>query len=98
MSTLTSPRTVTKRELNQHTAQVLGAVTPEHPIIVKERGGRSWRITVDKDEPHGIDRLAREGRYTPPAVNPAPWPQHPGGPRYTSAEAQALIDDIRGDH
>jgi len=94
---MTSPRTVTKRELNQHTAQVLGAVTPERPVIVKERGGRSWRITVET-ELSGIDRLAREGRYTPPAVHPAPWPEHPGGPSYTSVEADALIDDLRGDH
>ncbi|WP_235861559.1 hypothetical protein [Tersicoccus phoenicis] len=50
------------------------------------------------DRDTALERLQREGRYTPPAGEPAPWPRHPGGPTYTTAEADTLLDEMRGDH
>lgn len=36
--------------------------------------------------------------YTPPAENPAPWPNHPGGPKYSDAEVEDLLKEMRGEH
>lgn len=91
-------RTVTKRDLNQHTAQVLERVTGADDVVVTERGKPRWRVTAYQDPDSGLARLEREGRYTPPAASPAPWPEHPGGPRYTDAQTEALLDEMKGDH
>ncbi len=90
-------RTVTKRDLNQRTAAVLDLVTDTDEVVVTERGKPRWRVRAVHDRDTALARLAREGRYTPPAAEPAPWPQHPGGPAYTESEAEALLDDMRGD-
>lgn len=90
--------TVTKRELNQNTAAVLQAVDGANDVIVTERGRSRWRITVATESGSQLDRWEREGIYTPPPAVPAPWPDHPGGPAYTSAEAQRLIDEMKGEH
>lgn len=91
-------RTITKRELNQRTAAVLDQVTLNDDLVVTERGRPRWRVSAVRDEDTALSRLEREGRYTPPSAHPAPWPHRPGGPAYTSAEADALIDEMRGDH
>lgn len=90
--------TVTKRELNQHTAAVLGRVTDEGDVIVTERGAPRWRVSFFSGEETPLDRWERTGRYTPPATDPAPWPAAPGGPRYTGAQVDDLLDELRGDH
>lgn len=90
-------KTVTKRELNQNTAQVLAEVDDEG-VIVTERGIPRWRVTAVQGHESVLSRLEREGRYTPPSVTPAPWPAHPGGPTYSDAEVEALLDEMRGDH
>jgi len=91
-------QTITKRELNQRTAAVLAQVTDTDDVVVTERGKPRWRVSMVRDRDTALARLEREGRYTPPASEPAPWPRHPGGPTYTQAEADALIDQMRGDH
>jgi len=88
---------ISKRELNQRTAAVLAQVTETDDVVVTERGKARWRVSLVTGDT-ALARLEREGRYTPPAAEPAPWPRHPGGPAYTEAEADALIDDMRGDH
>lgn len=91
-------QTFTKRELNQRTAAVLSQVTDAADVVVTERGEPRWRVSAVRDSDTALARLEREGRYTPPASEPAPWPPHPGGPAYTGAEADALLDEMRGDH
>ena len=91
-------RTITKRELNQRTAAVLDQVTDNDDVVVTERGKPRWRVSTVRDRDTALARLEREGRYTPPASQPAPWPGRPGGPTYTEAEADALLDEMRGDH
>ena len=91
-------QTITKRELNQRTAAVLDQVTDADDVVVTERGKPRWRISTIRDSDTALTRLEREGRYTPPAPEPAPWPRHPGGRAYTPAEADALLDEMRGDH
>lgn len=91
-------RMVTKRELNQHTADVLGRVTDAEDIVVTERGEPRWRVSTIKAAERVLDRLEREGRYTPPSTDPAPWPDGPGGPSYTTSEVDALLDELRGEH
>lgn len=44
-----------------------------------------------------LDRLQRQGRYTPPATQPTPWPTRAGGPAYTSGEVDALLADLRNE-
>lgn len=91
-------RTINKRELNQRTAAVLDQVTETDDVVVTERRKPRWRISAVRDRDTALERLEREGRYTPPTSDPAPWPAHPGGPAYTEAEADALLDEMRGDH
>lgn len=89
---------VTKRELNQRTAAVLASVTATNEIVVTERGKPRWRVSVAQDRDNTLDRLERDGRYTPAATSPAPWPSRPGGPAHSEAEVDALLDALRGDH
>jgi antitoxin (DNA-binding transcriptional repressor) of toxin-antitoxin stability system len=89
---------VTKRDLNQNTAAVLRRVTETDDIVVTEHGKPKWRISVYRQGENVLTRLEREGQYTPPAENPTPWPSQPGGPRYSEAVVEAVIEEIRGDH
>lgn len=91
-------RTISKRELNQQTAAVLAVVTDTDDVVVTERGEPRWRVSAVRESDTALARLEREGRYTPPASEPAPWPAVPGGPKYTADEADAMIDEMRGDH
>lgn len=91
-------RTVTKRELNQNTAEVLSRVTDGEPLVVTERGRPRWRVTVAHQAESMLERLEHEGRFTPAAASPTAWPQSPGGPPYTTAEADELLEAMRGDH
>ena len=91
-------RTVTKRDLNQHTAAVLGQVSGADDVVVTERGKRRWRVSAFRDQDAPLARWEREGRYVPPSSTPAPWPSHPGGPRYTDAEVEALLAGTSGGH
>lgn len=90
--------TISKRELNQQTASVLDQVTDTNDVVVTERGKPRWRVSAVRASDTALVRLEREGRYTPPASEPAPWPMTPGGPTYTAGEVDALLDDMRGDH
>lgn len=89
---------VTKRDLNQHTASVLDRVTNTGDVVVTERGEPRWRVTPFHGHDVPLARMERDGRYTPPASSPAPWPSHPGGPRYTDTKVEALLDEIHGEH
>lgn len=90
--------TVTKRDLNQHTAAVLDQVTDTVDVVVTERGQPRWRVSAFRDQDAPLARMEREGRYVPPAAKPAPWPSHVGGPKHTHAEAETLLDEMKGDH
>ncbi|THJ66073.1 type II toxin-antitoxin system prevent-host-death family antitoxin [Arthrobacter echini] len=90
-------RTVTKRELNQNTAAVLGQVADSEDVVVTERGKPRWRVSTIRDQDSGLVRLEREGRYVPPATTPTPWPNRPGGPAYIDSQVDALLDEMRGD-
>ncbi|RAX19563.1 hypothetical protein DRB06_12420 [Actinomyces sp. Z5] len=91
-------RTVTKRDLNQRTAVVLAQVTETADVVVTERGTPRWRVSAVQGASSALARLEREGLYEPAAEAPTPWPSHPGGPAYTSAEADALLAEQRRDH
>lgn len=59
--------TVSKRELNQNTAAVLGRVTDSVDVVVTERGVPRWRVSVYRGPDDTLARLEREGHYTPPS-------------------------------
>lgn len=90
--------TVSKRELNQHTAAVLARATAAGEVLITERGTPRWRISEFRGDDMPLARLQREGRYTPPAVTPAAWPSVPAGPSYTDDDVDALLGELRGDH
>lgn len=90
--------TITKRELNQNTAAVLDRVTDADDVVVTERGRPRWRVSTVRDQDAPLARLEREGRYSPPAPTPAPWPSSPGGPAYTDVQVEVLLEEMRGDH
>ncbi|OBG89342.1 hypothetical protein A5699_14255 [Mycobacterium sp. E802] len=90
--------TVTKRDLNQRTSAVLDQVTDTGEVIVTERGEPRWRVSAYRSQDAPLARAERQGRYTPPAPAPAPWPDRPGGPAYESADVDALLDEVKGDH
>lgn len=96
-STIVAMKTVTKRELNQHTAAVLNQVADDEDVVVTERGKPRWRVTTIREQETVLARLEREGRYAPPASTPTQWPSHPGGPAYTDSQVDALLDEMRGD-
>jgi len=89
---------VTKRELNQNTAAVLEQVTDADDVVVTERGMPRWRVSVFHNQGSPLARMEREGRYSPSASNPAPWPAQPGGPTYTDAQVESMLDEMSGDH
>ena len=89
-------RRVTKRELNQNTAAVLREVTAAEDVIITERGAPRWRLSIVTDD-GPLSRLKRAGLYTPPATEPAPWPDARAEPAYTAEQVAALLEDSRGD-
>lgn len=90
--------TITKRELARQTAAVLARVTDFEDVVVTERGVPRWRIVSARDEESALERLERQGRFTPARSTPAPWPSRPGGPACTSGAADALLDEMRAEH
>lgn len=91
-------RTISKRELNQQTAAVLAQVTDVDDVVVTERGKPRWRVSTVRESDTTLARWEREGRYTPPSVEPTPWPVAPGGPTYAADDVDAMLDEMRGDH
>ncbi len=91
------PKTVTKRELNQQTAQVLAGVQVGRSVVVTERGVPRWRIEAVEDTlTDPVARLLAEGRIIPASENPPPWPAREKA-KYTSAEVDALYEWSRGE-
>ncbi len=97
-TTIDDMRAVTKRDLNQRTAEVLAQVTESGEVVVTERGTPRWRVSVFRDESSALERLEREGRYTPPPAEPTPWAEEVGGPTYSEAEVDALLEEMKGDY
>jgi len=76
--------TVTKRDLDQRTTEVLAQATEVGEVIVTERGEPRWRVSSYRGQDGALARAERQGRYTPPASKRAPWPEAVGAPRYES--------------
>lgn len=90
--------TVTKRDLNQRTTDVLAQVAEVGEVIVTERGEPRWRVSSYRGQDDALARAERQGRYAPPASKRVPWPEVVGGPRYESKDVDALLDDMKGSH
>jgi antitoxin (DNA-binding transcriptional repressor) of toxin-antitoxin stability system len=90
-------KTITKRELNQQTAQALSTVTPREPLLVTERGIARWRIEAVDVPADPVARLFADGRVTPAKAQPQAWPAPACGP-YTPVQVDALLADSRGRH
>lgn len=92
-------KTITKRELNQQTAQVLAEVRPGEEVIVTERGVPRWRIEAVESIADPVERLRAQGRIIPASPNPPPWPADWGRDTRgrTPADVDALHHEMRGD-
>ena len=90
-------KAVTKRELNQQTAQVLAAVTPLEPLLVTEHGIARWRIEVVDAPVDPVARLRDQQRITPAKAKPQDWGDQSSG-QYTPAQVDVLFADSRGDY
>lgn len=88
-------KTISKRELNQQTAQVLDTVSAGHSVLVTERGVPRWRIEAAESSSDPVARLRSEGRITPAKAKPAPWPVAKA--RYSPSQVDALFADSRGE-
>ena len=95
-STIFLMGTVTKRQLNQHTAEVL-ADAVNGPVVVTERGIPRWRIEAIDVHPDPVERLRAEGRIRPARKEPAVWPLRNAQGR-TPADVDARYQEMRGDH
>jgi len=94
---------VSKRELNQQTAQVLARVTADSPVIITERGEPRWKLSeLDAEDLHltGLARLQALGIATRPKEShfTGSWPEYVTGPKRTSAEVDELLAELKGDH
>ncbi len=87
---------ITKRELNQQTAQVLAEVRAGEPVLVTERGVPRWRIEAVDGVADPVARLRAAGRIIPASEHPMPWPDDTDA-RYTPAEVDALYAEMRED-
>ena len=45
-----------------------------------------------------LSALEELGAFTPAKHSGVAWPIHPGGPSYTSAQVDALLSEMKGDH
>ncbi len=93
-----SMSTVTKRDLNQRTSDVLAKVTELGEVIVTERGEPRWRVSSYRGEDDALGRAERQGRYTAAASRHVPWPEVVGGPRYGPEDVDAVLEEMKGDH
>jgi len=89
-------KTISKRDLNQQTAQVLAAIDAGESVLVTERGIARWRIEVVDASADPVARLRATGRIAPAKTNPAAWPVTKA--RYTPAEVDTLFSGSRGDY
>lgn len=91
-------RSITKRELNQQTAQVLAEVEHGSPVIVTERGVPRWRIETVGAEVDPVERLRAAGRLTAASQTPPPWPDDGAAQkRYSRTEIDAIVQEMKGE-
>lgn len=90
--------TVSKRELNQQTAQVLDRVRESGAVYITERGVPRWRIEAVDAIADPVERLRAQGRIRPASAHPMPWPEpQPDAEGRTPADVDALYAWVRGD-
>lgn len=98
-STFACMREISKRELNQQTAQVLAEVRAGEPVLITERGVPRWRIEAVEGFADPVARLRAAGRIIPASEHPMPWPDDWGRQARgrTPADVDALLEEMRGD-
>jgi len=63
-----------------------------------ESGMTSSRYAVNYRAESPLGHLEREGSYTPAAAASTPWQTQPDSPKFSSADVDVLLDEVRGDH
>src|SRR3546814_16493844 len=95
-------KTISKRELNHQTAQVLAAIQAGEAVLVTERGVPRWRIEAVDASADPVERLRAQGRIRPASPKPPPWPTGRYSPterraQYPPAAFAAPYEDLRDD-
>lgn len=88
---------VSKRELNQQTAEVLDRVGAQQPVVVTERGVPRWLISEYRQELSWFEDMDRQGLVIHPSDDPAPFDDIDLGPERSDEEVLALLDEVRGE-
>src|SRR3546814_16275854 len=96
-------KTISKRELNHQTAQVLAAIQAGEAVLVTERGVPRWRIEAVDASADPVERLRAQGRIRPASPNPPPWPKGRYSPTerrapYTTGDVDRPYQDKAQDH
>ena len=91
--------TITKRQVGQ-TPALLWATAQrcaEHgqAVYVLEKGQPTYRVEYVGQASDPLAELQRQGIYTPPSATPRPAPVLAAA--YTTAQVEAIFDDVRGD-
>ena len=87
-------KTITKRELNQHTAQALRAADEGETLIVTERGVPRWRIEALSGG-DTIGTMVGSLRITKPATRRCSWKDIT--PHEVKEPTQVTLDYLRED-
>lgn len=96
-STIHAVKVVSKRDLNQRTAEVLADVTSvTEPTIVTERGVPTWEIRRASPTADPLARLEAQGLLIRALDDPPPWPSREGVSP-DPARVDRLLDEVRGD-
>lgn len=91
-------KTFTKRDLNQRTAEVLGALdSGEDTIVITERGEEKYEIRRRIPQVDHLEQLRRSGMLIPASENPAPIPPIDYDAPQSPERVSRLADEIKGD-
>ncbi|MCL1897469.1 MAG: type II toxin-antitoxin system prevent-host-death family antitoxin [Micrococcales bacterium] len=92
---------MTKRELNQQTAQVLEHVSASgQSVTITERGVPKWQVVPFSPESiDPLDLAASQGRATRPETGPVAWDlvKEQSPRRYTTQQIDELVQWVKGD-
>ena len=87
-------KTMTKREA-AHASALLWATATTEPVYILEKGKPAYRIEYLGEDFDPLGELDRRGVLTRAAQNPRPF-THSGSRTYTTQDAAAILDDMRG--
>ena len=91
--------TMTKRQVGQTPALLwataIRCAEEGQELYILEKGRPAYHVEYVGDGEDPLAEMERQGIYTPPSAAPRPAPVLE--PAYTTAEVEAILDELRGD-